>query len=133
LRQTLEALRTSDERFERLAASISDFAIVLLDATGRICSWNPGAEQIYGWSAAEALEKDVAILYPANEVAKGKPEKDLRRAARTGQLGGYESQIHRCHKTFPARTVLMSLRDAAGKVAGFLWVTRSLTPGGNHN
>ncbi len=133
LRQTFEALRTSDERFERLLASISDFAIVLLDPTGRICSWNPGAEQSYGWSAAEALEKDVAILYPANEVAGGKVEQDLQRAARTGQLAEYGSQVHRGHRAFTAKTVLISLHDSAGKVTGFLRVTRALAPGGNHN
>ena len=33
---------------------------------GIITSWNKGAEQIYGYSSEEIIEKDVSILAPDN-------------------------------------------------------------------
>ena len=45
----------------RILAMISQ-AVVVLDPAGRIVSWNPGAEQLIGWSAAEAIGQEGQIL-----------------------------------------------------------------------
>jgi CheY-like chemotaxis protein len=58
VQQNLEALRLSQQRFENLARSIPECAIVLLDPAGLICSWNPGA----GKSTAGTRPKRSACL-----------------------------------------------------------------------
>ena len=45
----------------RILAMISQ-AVVVLDPAGRIVSWNPGAEQLIGWSAAEAIGQEGHLL-----------------------------------------------------------------------
>jgi len=40
------------------------------DLEGRILAWNPGAERMYGWSEAEALEMNVRDLIPQDQRAK---------------------------------------------------------------
>src|SRR6185436_15374686 len=45
-----ESLRQSEERFRLLVDGARDYAIVLVDAEGRIISWNAGAERITGYS-----------------------------------------------------------------------------------
>jgi PAS domain S-box-containing protein len=39
------------EQFRLLVQSVTDCAIFLLDSSGRVISWNEGAERIKGYSA----------------------------------------------------------------------------------
>jgi PAS domain S-box-containing protein len=55
------------ERIRNLLAEIvrsSHDAIIGMTITGRIQTWNPGAERIYGYSAEEAVGKDIEIIFP---------------------------------------------------------------------
>ena len=49
--------------FEAIVQSSHD-AIVATDLRGRILSWNPGAERLYGYPAAEAVGRPVDDLIP---------------------------------------------------------------------
>src|SRR5688572_27508985 len=55
-----------DEWAARLGALIeaSPDAIIGTDPDGRIVSWNPAAERILGFTAAEAIGRDIATLAP---------------------------------------------------------------------
>ncbi|MBF0152768.1 MAG: PAS domain S-box protein [Magnetococcales bacterium] len=57
------ALRASEERFRSLAQSAKD-AILSSDAEGKILFWNTGAQNIFGFSAAESLGKKIDIIIP---------------------------------------------------------------------
>ena len=46
-----EALRLSQERFRLLVEEVKDYAIFMLDPTGKILSWNEGARKIKGYTA----------------------------------------------------------------------------------
>jgi len=48
---------------ELLLNAMTDTALLVLDAQGNIASWNRGAEEIFGWSAGDALGRSAAILY----------------------------------------------------------------------
>ena len=55
------------ERIRNLLAEIvrsSHDAIIGMTITGRIQTWNPGAERIYGYTAEEAVGKDIEIVFP---------------------------------------------------------------------
>lgn len=38
-------------------------AVVVTDSTGHVVSWNPAAEQLYGWTASEAIGSHARTLY----------------------------------------------------------------------
>ena len=40
-----------------------DYAIYMLDAEGRVASWNPGAERIKGYTAAEIIGQHFSRFY----------------------------------------------------------------------
>ena len=63
-RNALEALRSSEERFRAIAESAND-AIVSAGRSGEIVSWNPKAEAIFGYTAAEILGGSLTRLMPA--------------------------------------------------------------------
>jgi len=56
-----EALRESEQKFRAITTTASD-AILLMDDRGTIIYWNPAAERIFGYSAQEAIGKDLHIL-----------------------------------------------------------------------
>ncbi|HWG89395.1 MAG TPA: PAS domain S-box protein [Candidatus Thermoplasmatota archaeon] len=66
--------RKAEEARARLAAIVeaSLDAIVSQDLEGRIVSWNPGAERIFGYSAAEAIGKPLSFLLPAGAEAESR-------------------------------------------------------------
>ena len=75
------------ESFRLLVASVRDYAIFLLDTTGRIQSWNEGARRIKGYTADEIIGKHFSIFYPPRDVRHGKPHNGSRVAADEGRDG----------------------------------------------
>src|SRR5438128_8391523 len=53
--ETENNLRESESRFRLLVDGVKDYAIYMLDRTGRVSSWNTGAERIKGYSAEEIV------------------------------------------------------------------------------
>jgi len=82
-RRVQEALRDSEERTRLIIANALD-AVITIDMDGRIISWNPQAEQLFGWSAAEVLQRRLAetIVPPAHREAH---ERGLARFRETGE------------------------------------------------
>jgi PAS domain S-box-containing protein len=64
-----EALRRSEER-QRALISSSPVAIVALDAAGRVESWNPAAERIFGWTEAEVVGDRSRRCWHASSAAR---------------------------------------------------------------
>src|SRR5258708_6354588 len=90
-----EALRESEERFRLLVDGVRDYAILMLDPTGRIASWNQGAERIKGYKANEILGRHFSCFYPPEDVQNGKPEHELNTAIAEG---GYQDEGWRIRK-----------------------------------
>jgi PAS domain-containing protein len=47
-RRLEQALRQSEQRFERLVEAARDYAIFMTATEGCVSSWNEGAERIFG-------------------------------------------------------------------------------------
>jgi diguanylate cyclase (GGDEF)-like protein/PAS domain S-box-containing protein len=60
------ALQASEQRFRLLTTTATD-AVITTDRPGHILEWNPAAERIFGYSAAEALGKQISRLLIAPE------------------------------------------------------------------
>jgi two-component system CheB/CheR fusion protein len=69
MRKARAALRES-EALHRLAVVVRDAhdAVLLQDLEGRILTWNPAAERMYGWSEAEALAMNIRDLIPEGQL-----------------------------------------------------------------
>jgi len=121
------ALHETAEQFHILVDSVEEYAIYLLDASGNIITWNTGAQKIKGYSAEEIIGKNFASFYTAEDVASGKPQRNLREAARRGYIRDQGLRVRKDGSTFEAEVVITALRDHTGKIRGFSKVTRDIT------
>ncbi|RYZ41891.1 MAG: PAS domain-containing sensor histidine kinase [Myxococcaceae bacterium] len=121
-----EAL-ASAHRFQALVEGVRDYALVLLDARGRVASWNPGAERIKGWSEAEILGRPASSFYTSEEAAAGQADRDLARALKEGRLRSEGWRQRKDGSRFWAEVSLTALRDEEGTPQGFAVVTRDIT------
>ena len=71
-KRTDEALRASEERFRLFVENVHEYALVQTDLLGRVISWNPGAERLFGYSAAEVLGQSLShLLIPEEQGVRG--------------------------------------------------------------
>ena len=112
----------------RLAAIVesSQDAILSRDLHGRILSWNAGAQRLLGYTAAEIIGRDLAMVPPErrHEIDEN------RRLLRSGeQVSDY--QTVRVTKDGRAIDVSLSgspIKDDRGNVIGMASILRDITP-----
>lgn len=126
-RAAQQRLVDSEERLRLLTHSVVDYAIVMLDAEGRVQTWNAGAERALGYDAAGAQQQSLAGFYPPELAAAGKPAADLQLATRAGHHSEEEWRVRRDGSRFWASSVLSAITSAEGEVRGFAMVLRDLT------
>ena len=121
------ALRDSERIFRLLVESVKDYAIFMLDPTGRVATWNAGAERIKGYRPHEIIGHSFSEFYPADDVAAGKPERELSIATRTGKYEEEGWRVRQDGTRFWAHVLITAVRDPGGALIGFAKVTRDLT------
>ena len=94
-----------------LVEHVSD-AIIATDNAGVVTSWNPAAEQIYGWSPAEAIGRAVSTVIGAH------PEPDG---------GGEAVHVRRDGSAVDIRMSVAELRSDADAITGRVLVCSDVT------
>jgi PAS domain S-box-containing protein len=122
-----EELRQSEERFRLLVEGVRDYAIFMLDANGRIVTWNVGAERIKGYTASDIIGQHFSIFYPHDVRESGWPEHELQEAAEKGSFVDNGWRVRKDGTTFWANVTITALRDDIGRLLGYAKLTRDLT------
>ncbi|MGF6998507.1 hybrid sensor histidine kinase/response regulator [Paraburkholderia sp. GAS32] len=125
--RVLHANTPAEVDYGALVQSIEDYAIFLLDPTGRIVSWNAGAQKLKGYAAREIIGEHFSRFYPAEAVARGWPAYELQQAALTGRFEDEGWRVRKDGTTFWCNVVITAVRDEAGVLTGFAKITRDLT------
>jgi PAS domain S-box-containing protein len=123
----LRVLNADLEQFRLLIMNVRDYAIFVLDVSGRIRTWNPGAENIKGYAADEVIGRHFELFYTAEARARKHPAYELEVAARVGRFEEEGWRVRKDGTLFWANVVISALRDEDGGLAGFAKVTRDLT------
>jgi PAS domain S-box-containing protein len=121
------ALRRSEEHLRLVVESLGDYAVTLLDVSGRVTWWNGGAGRMAGYADEEILGVHFGILFPAEDVAEGRASDLLRRARRDGRAEDEGWSVRRDGSRFWADAVVTALLDSDGAHVGFAKITRDLT------
>ena len=120
------------EQFRLLVEQIRDYAIFMMDAQGRVATWNAGAERIKGYKASEIIGRHYSTFFPPEDAAAGKPREILATAAREGQVKLEGWRVRQDGSRFWANALVTAIRDGSGKLLGFAKVTRDVTDRMHH-
>jgi len=122
-----EAVRQSEERFRWMVDNVADCAIIMLDTTGHVVSWNRGAERIKGYTADEIIGQHFSRFYRKEDIKSGKPEQELLIATTDGRFEEEAWRVRKDGSQFWANVVIETMRDRAGVQIGFSKITRDRT------
>ena len=56
---------SDDSRYRLLIEAVTDYAIYMLDASGIVTSWNPGAQRFKGYAPSEIIGQHFSRFYTA--------------------------------------------------------------------
>ncbi|HMJ10755.1 MAG TPA: PAS domain S-box protein, partial [Polyangiaceae bacterium] len=126
-RASEDDLRRSEERFRLLVESVNEYAIYMLDPTGRVTTWNAGAERMKGYKTAEIIGRHFSTFFPPEDIANDRPARELEVARDEGRFEDEGWRVAKSGHRFWANVVVTTLRDARGELIGFAKITRDLT------
>jgi len=113
--------------YRLLVDSVRDYAIFALDAAGYILSWNAGAERLKGYRPEDIIGRHFSTFYPPEDIAAGKPERELEDAIRDGRVEDEGWRVRKDGSRFWANVIITALWDEERNLVGFAKVTRDLT------
>ncbi|MGB6876074.1 MAG: response regulator [Candidatus Acidiferrales bacterium] len=120
--------RRGDRATALLAAIVdsSDDAIVSKNLDGVITSWNKGAERIFGYTAQEAIGKNITLIIPPERYDE---ETNILRRIRNGQrIDHFETiRMRKDGTLFDVSVTISPLKDASGRVIGASKVARDIS------
>jgi PAS domain S-box-containing protein len=121
------ALRESEERFRLLVQGVTDYAIYMLDPSGRITNWNLGGQRLKGYLPEEIVGEHFSRFYLPEDREAGEPARGLQIAAREGRFEKEGWRLRKDGSRFFANVVIDAIRDESGTLLGFAKVTRDIT------
>jgi len=126
-KQRVDASRTDEDRYRLLIDAITDYAIYMLDPSGIVTSWNPGAQRFKGYTADEIVGEHFSRFYTEEERKAGLPNEALRIAAREGRFEREGWRVRKDGGRFWAHVVIDPIRKPSGELVGYAKITRDLT------
>jgi diguanylate cyclase (GGDEF)-like protein/PAS domain S-box-containing protein len=110
-----------------MVESLQDYAILMLDTSGRIASWRAGGEHFKGWDGEEIIGHSHALFYLEEDVAAGQPGSELGVAAQYGRFEEQQWRVRKDGSRFWANVVITAVRDSGGALRGYGEVIRDVT------
>ncbi|MHC8366796.1 hybrid sensor histidine kinase/response regulator [Pseudomonas sp. ZT5P21] len=122
-----EVLKQSEQQFRLLVQSVTDYAIFMLDANGRLTNWNPGAQRIKGYLPEEVIGKHFSMFYTPEDREAGEPQRTLSIAVREGRFENKGWRMRKDGTRFFAHVVVDPIWGDTGTLLGFAKITRDIT------
>ncbi|SDR81897.1 PAS domain S-box-containing protein [Nocardioides scoriae] len=118
----------SDGEDAALAAIVrsSQDAVIAKTVDGLITAWNQGATQVYGFTRAEMLGRDIAVLFPA-DAAEDEAARHARVAAGAAESGYRCRRVRSDGREVEVVMSMLPVRDAAGRITGLASISRPVS------
>jgi PAS domain S-box-containing protein len=118
---------TEEGRYRLLIEAVTDYAIFLLDPSGIVTSWNPGAQRFKGYRADEIIGEHFSRFYTEQDQDAGLPARALETAEHEGKFETEGWRVRKDGSQFWAYVVIDPIRSPTGEIIGFAKITRDLT------
>jgi len=122
-----QAYREAEEYLRLMVESVKDFALFTVDPHGRVVSWNPGAEHLFGYTGLEILGQSFALLFTQEDQDGGIPKREIATAAAKGRSSDERWHQRKDGSRFFATGVLTPIFDEENRLRGFTKIARDIT------
>jgi diguanylate cyclase (GGDEF)-like protein/PAS domain S-box-containing protein len=112
---------------DAIYASATDFALITFDKTGKIATWNKGAELIFGYEAQEIVGRSTADLFTPEDRVNGVPEREMVTTRVAGKSMDLRWHLRKDGTLFWADGVMTPIRNPEGVLTGYLKIMRDET------
>ena len=99
----------------------------MLDPAGVVITWNKGAERIKGTAPTRSLARHFSQFYPPEDVAQGKPQRELEAAVAEGRFEDADGACAKTGRRSGLKSLSLRFTTTDGKLAGFSKVTRDVS------
>jgi PAS domain S-box-containing protein len=126
--ELLAAQEREDVGARRLAAIVdsSDDAIISKTLEGVVTSWNPGAERMFGYSAAEAIGRHITLIIPTERRAE--EDEVLARIRRGQKIDHFDTvRVTKDGRRIDISLTVSPMRSARGEIIGASKIARDIT------
>ena len=126
--QDITDSKDAEHASRHLAALVesSDDAIIAKDLNGIVKSWNPAAEQLFGYSAAEMIGRSITTIIPSDH--SDEETRILERIRSGERIEHYDTVRQRKDGTLVEISLTISpVKDARGKIVGASKIARQIT------
>jgi PAS domain S-box-containing protein len=113
------AIREGERRYRSVIENITDYAIFMTDAAGRITNWNEGAETMLGFSADEIIGRPIETLSTLEDAGAGLDERDLLTARETGKCASERWRVRKDGGRLYIEGVCAAVVHETGLLSGF--------------
>ena len=113
--------------YRMLVEQTTDYALLVLDPTGHIMTWNLGAQRMNGYTPNEVIGRHFSIFYTRPACDSGWPDYELKIATLEGRFEDEGWRVRKDGTQFWASVVITALRDETGKLIAFSKITRDLS------
>ena len=127
-RKELErTIRIDEIRTTKMIDEINDHAIMELDVSGTILSWNQGAKEIKGYEQEEIIGKNFSVFYKKEDIEENRPSLLLQVAQKKGKAKDEGWRVRKDGSQFWANLTITALHDDKNNIYGFVKVTKDMT------
>ena len=113
-----------EDPYRQLIEALVEYAVFHVGVDGIIETWNSGAERIFGYTPEEIVGRHGSVLFVAEDVFRGEPDREMKFALETGRAADIRWHQRKDGSRFWANGVMLGLRRADGTIAGLAKVMR---------
>lgn len=114
---------------DKLLASVvesTDDAVIATSLDGVVTSWNPSAERIFGYRAAEIVGQSIFLLVPKDRIAEA--ESNLEQIARGERIQQLETvRLSRDGRLVDVSVTISPIRNDKGSIIGSSAIARDIS------
>jgi PAS domain S-box-containing protein len=114
-------------RFRLLVEGVRGYALFTMDPTGRVNSWNNGAQDMLQYVEAEIVGQNFSCMFTAEDIQNREPEKQLHKAVQAGRAVDEGWRVGMNQKRFWASVNITALLGDTGSLCGFTAIMQDAT------
>jgi PAS domain S-box-containing protein len=124
----LQNARAWNRRFRALMDGVSDYALFTMDQSGRVTSWNSGAERMLGYRESDVTGQEFSRMFMREDIENKVPQSQLLKTSRDGHTEHEGWRVRGNGSQFWAKVKITALAPERGQAPeGFAVVMQDIT------